>query len=188
MQTPLQITFRHMETSEALEANIREKAADLEKVYDNITSCRVVVETHHKHHRQGNLFHIRVDVNVPGSTLVVKREPDQHHAHEDVYVAVRDAFDAMRRQLEDYNRRQRGDIKTHEAPPHGRIIKLTPEENYGLIETSDGREIYFHRNSVTNAGFDALEVGNEVRFVEVAGDQGPQASTVTLQGKHHIAG
>lgn len=107
MQKPLEITFRHMEPSEALEAAIREKAKKLERFHAEIIGCSVVVETPHKHHHQGNLFHIRVDVTVPGKEIVVKRSPDEHHAHEDPYVAVRDAFDAVLRQLENYTREHR---------------------------------------------------------------------------------
>jgi cold shock CspA family protein len=106
----------------------------------------------------------------------------------DVYVAVRDAFRAARRQLEDYARKRRGHVKTHEPTPHGRIASIYPEMDYGKIETADRREIYFHRNSVIEADFDALTEGMEVRFMEEMGDQGPQATTVHLVGKHHPVG
>jgi cold shock CspA family protein len=92
----------------------------------------------------------------------------------------------MKRQLEDYARKRRGKVKQHEAPSGGHVISLHPEEDYGKIETPDGRVIYFHRNSVLNNEFDRLEVGTEVRFAEEAGEQGPQASSVTLVGKHHV--
>jgi ribosome-associated translation inhibitor RaiA/cold shock CspA family protein len=188
MQQPPQITFRNLGRSEAIETKIRERAADLDTYCDNITSCRVMVECLHKHHRHGNRYHVRVEVTVPGGHLVAGREPDEHHAYTDVYVAIRDAFDSMRRQLEDYARRRRRQVKTHETPPHGRVVELNPEENYGRIESSDGRLIYFHRNSVLNADFDKLRIGAEVRFDVEMGERGPQASTVRLVGKHHIAG
>ncbi len=106
MKLPLQVVFRNMEASAAVEAKIRERAEQLERLYDQIMSCRVVVEAHHKHHHQGNLYHARVDLKVPEAEIVASREPDEHHAHEDVFVAVRDAFDAVRRRLEDYARRR----------------------------------------------------------------------------------
>ena len=109
MQIPLQITIRDVEHSEALEAHIRGKVEKLEEFFKHITSCRVVVEVPHKHHHQGKQFNVRIDIGVPGSEIVVNRD----HA-EDVYVALRDAFDAAKRQLEDYARKIRGDIKTHE--------------------------------------------------------------------------
>lgn len=113
MQIPLQITFRDMEPSEAVEAKIKEKAAKLDRFHDHIMSCRVVVEMPHQHQNQGKLFHVKVDITVPGSEIVASHTSDQNHAHEDPYVAIRDAFDAARRQLEDYIRRRRGEVKAH---------------------------------------------------------------------------
>jgi len=177
-----------MDSSEAVEARVRTEAERLDKIYDQIIGCRVVVEAAHKRHHSGNLYHVRIDLTVPGNELVASREPYQHHAHEDVYVAIRDAFKAASRQLEAYASRRRLDVKTHEVPPYGRISQLFAKRDFGKIESSDGREIYFHKNSVLNADFDKLEIGTEVRFAEEEGDQGPQASTVTVTGKHHIAG
>ncbi|HUI28163.1 MAG TPA: HPF/RaiA family ribosome-associated protein [Candidatus Kryptonia bacterium] len=180
MQVPVQITFRDMKPSEAVEARILERAAKLEAYYDRIISCRVIVEAPHRHHHQGKLFHIRIDVKVPDGELVVSREPAEHHAHEDVFVAVRDAFNAVQRRLEDYARRQRHDVKVHEPPLSARVGRLFPADEYGFIETTDGREIYFHKHSVLNEDFDQLQVGSEVQFVEEQGDKGPQASTVRV--------
>ncbi len=187
MQIPLQITFRDMEPSEAVEARIREKAAKLEQYYDKIISCRVMVEAPHGHHHQGRLYQVRIDLSVPDGELVVNREHHhKDHSHEDVYVAIRDAFEAMKRQLQDHVRVRRGKTKQHEATPGGHVISLHPDEDYGRIGTPDGREIYFHRNSVLDDAFDKLEVGTEVRYTEEAGEHGPQASTVVPVGKHHV--
>ena len=188
MQAPLQITFRHMDSSEAVAARIRERAGELERFSDRIISCRVVVECRHPRRRQGNLFRIRVDLKIPGREIAVGRDPAAHHAHEDVYVAIRDAFDAARRALEDHVRERRGEVKLHAVPEHGRIARLLPERDGGFILTSDGNEIYFHRNSVANSGFDKLAVGDEVRFVAQHSESaaGPQASTVIPLGKHHL--
>ena len=109
MQIPPQITIRDMEHSDALETHIRDKVNKLDEFFDRIMSCRVVVEMPHKHHHQGKQFNVRIDIGVPGSELVVNRD----HA-EDVYIALRDAFDAAKRQLEDYARKMRGDVKTHQ--------------------------------------------------------------------------
>ena len=188
MQVPLQITFRHMDTSEAAAARIRERAAELERFFDRIISCRVVVECRHPRRQQGNLFRARVDLKVPGREIVVGRDPAAHRAHEDVYVAIRDAFDAARRLLEDHVRGRRGEVKLHAVPDHGRIVRFLPEQNCGFILSADGTEIYFHRNSVANGGFDKLAVGDEVRFVAQHSEsaEGPQASTVVPLGKHHL--
>lgn len=110
MQIPLQITIRDMEPSDTLETHIREKAHKLDEFFDRIMSCRVVVEMPHKHHHQGKQFNVRIDIGVPGNEIVVNRD----HS-EDVYVALRDAFNAAKRQLEDYAHKIRGDIKNHEA-------------------------------------------------------------------------
>ena len=180
MELPLQITFRDIPPSPAIEARIRQKAARLDRFAQHIMACRVVVEAPHRHHHQGKLYHVRVDLTLPGSELVVSREPAAHHAHEDVYVAIRDAFDASVRQLEDYVRLQRGKTKRHEPPLHGYVARLASDENYGFIETADGREVYFHRNSVRADGFDRLAVGDKVEFIEELGEKGPQASTVRV--------
>lgn len=182
MQIPLQINFRGMKQSDAVEARIRERAAELEVFYEPIMRCRVVVHAPHRRHHQGKLFHVRIDLKVAGAELVVNREPAQHHAYEDVFVAIRDAFDAARRQLEDHARRQRGAVKLHEPPLVARVAKLFPD--YGFVETGDGREVYFHRNAVVNQDFDRMEVGVEVEIVEELGEQGPQASTVRVIAKN----
>jgi ribosomal subunit interface protein len=188
MKLPLEIVFRNLDPSAAVEAKIRERAEKLETFYQDIMRCQVVVEADHKHHHKGNLYHVRIDLTVPDAELVASREPEEHHAHEDVYVAIRDAFDAIRRQLEDYARRRRGKVKAHETPPHGRIIELMPEQGYGRIETADGTRVYFHRNSVIDADFNRLEIGDEVHFSEEMGESGLQASTVHVESKHHVVG
>jgi len=187
MQLPLQITFRNVPPSEAVETRIRQRAAELDQYYDRIMRCRVVVEAPHRRHHQGKLYHVRIDLTVPNGEVVVNREPTEHQAHQDVYVAIRDAFDAAQRQVADYARRQRGDVKTRELPSFARISTLFPDEGYGFIQSADGREIYFHKNSVLDDAFGQLQVGSEVRFVEEQGEKGPQASTVRLAGKHHGA-
>ena len=117
MRIPLEVTFRHMEPSAAAEARIAEKVAKLEQLYSQLTRCHVVVEAPHEHHRQGKLFHVSIDLTVPGAELLVTRGHNhQSHAHEDVYVAIRDAFDAAKRRLEDYAHLQRGDVKRHAQP------------------------------------------------------------------------
>lgn len=106
MQIPLQISFRDISHSDAVEERIREKVEKLEQYTDRITSCRVVVEAPHRQQTKGNLFHIRVDLTLPGEEIVVARDPDDH-AHEDVYIAIRDAFEAVRRQLKKSLRKTR---------------------------------------------------------------------------------
>jgi cold shock CspA family protein/ribosome-associated translation inhibitor RaiA len=188
MQIPLEIQFRNVDRSPTVEAAIREQTAKLEQFAPQIVHCRVTVEAPHKHHHQGNLFAVTIDLTYPGGEIVATRDPSARHAHEDVYVALRDAFKAVRRQLQDRVRVQRGKVKPHEPAPRGRIASIDRDRDCGRIATADGREIYFHRNSVLNADFDRLEPGAEVRFDEEAGDQGPQASSLRVVGKQHARG
>ncbi len=123
MQIPLQITIRDVEHSEALEAHIREKAKKLDEFFNHIMSCRVVVEVPHKHHQQGKQYNVRLDIGVAGGEIAVNRD----HA-EDVYVALRDAFDVAKRQLEDYARKLRGDVKTHQPKPVPRETAAADED------------------------------------------------------------
>lgn len=180
MQVPVQITMRDIPHSDALDAHIRDKAAKLEEFHPRITSCRVSVEELRKHHRQGRHFQVRIDIRIPGKELVANRDH-----HEDVYVALRDAFDAAKRQLEDAAREMRGDVKQHELPRHGRVARLIAEEDYGFIVDSDGRELYFSRENVVQPDFDRLAPGVQVQFIEEMANEGPQAKRVTV-GKHHF--
>ena len=115
MQSPLNISFRNMDPSEAIETRVREKAEKLERLYDRIISCEVVVGAPHRNHQKGKLYDVRINLSVPGDDINVGRTGPQNHAHEDVYVAIRDAFAAAGRQLEDHVRKMRGDVKSHDA-------------------------------------------------------------------------
>jgi ribosomal subunit interface protein len=183
MQSPLQITFRNMESSAAVEADIQSRVDKLEDINNQIISCKVVVEAPPRSQQQGGLFKVSIDLTCPDGKVVVNKEPSgKNKAHEDCYVALRDAFKAAARQLERHGERQRGEVKCHSGMPMGEVSHLSPMEDYGTITTSDSREIYFHRNSVINADFDSLTIGTRVCFHESEGDQGPQASTVKVRG------
>jgi len=196
MTVPIQITFRNIEHSERIEAKVRQEAANLEKFYSPIMSCRVMIEAPEHRRRYGELHHVRIDLGVPGGELVVKSEPSLHGSipeeerktakhlevdipHKHIEVAVRDAFRSARRQLQDYARRQRGDTKTHDAH-QARVVEMHPERECGLLETGDLRHIYFHKNSVLGGSFGRMKVGSTVVFAEEQGDYGPQASTVRM--------
>jgi cold shock CspA family protein len=186
VQVPLKITFQDIGHSDAIEARLREEAKKVEKLYDRITSMQVVVARPQHRHHKGDTFHIKLYLAIPGAAdIVITREPAATGAHEDIYVTIRDAFKAARRQLQDLTRKRQGQVKQHEAAPHGTIAKLHSEQDYGFISASDGREIYFHRNSVASGKFDDLKLDQEVRFSEASGDNGPQATIVTPIGKQH---
>jgi cold shock CspA family protein len=138
--------------------------------------CRVVVEESQSRRHQGKLYCVRIDITVPGKELAVT-----HQENEDAYVAVRDAFNAAARLLDEHGRQKQGVVKTHTEPAMGRIIRIFPESAYGFIKTPDAREIYFHRNSVLDEiDFRHLKFGTEVSFIEEQGKEGPQAARVTI--------
>jgi ribosomal subunit interface protein len=176
MQTPIQITFRGIAHSDALEAHIRQKAEKLEEFHSRIISCRVTVEKFRKHHQQGRQFRVSIDLRVPGKEIVANRDH-----HEDVNVALRDAFDTAKRQLEDTARQMRGDVKAHPVLQRGKVAKLLVEEGYGFIETADGREFYFSRDNVVHPTFDDLGSGAEVSFIEEMASEGLQAKRVSVE-------
>jgi cold shock CspA family protein len=183
MQLPLQITFKNMDSSPAVEARIRQEARRLERFSERISHCRVVVDAPHRRHRQGKIFRVSIDVTLPPRhEIAVGRERRQHHAHEEIGTTIRDAFEAAARRIEDHARRFRGDVKSHEAPPTGKITLIAPD--HGFILTADGQEVYFHANAVAGNGFDGLDIGDEVRLVIAEGEsaKGWQASTVQPLG------
>jgi cold shock CspA family protein len=184
MRLPVQITFRNMGRDRAVETIVRRRAAGLEKFFPRLMGCRVIVEAPHRRHRSGNLYHVRVDATVPGKELVVKRDPRLRGSHGDLRVAIRDAFDAARRELMDEVRLRRGQVKAHAGTTYGRVVWLDAGKGYGFLLDEEGREIYFHAHSVLD-GFERLRIGARVRFTEERGDEGPQASTVVIAGKRH---
>lgn len=185
MNTPLQVSFHSLPHSLTVESAVRDAVERLEGVFDRIVSCCVIIDQPHRHHKQGNHLQVKVDLKVPGGELVVKREPIADADSSDLVAVIHDAFEDLQRQLDEFVSRRRRFVKTHEVPPHARVARVFPEAGYGFLETLDGRELFFHRNSVLNEGFRRLDVGTEVTFVEELGDKGPQASTVKLVGRHN---
>lgn len=173
MSIPVQITSRDFEVTEAIADFVHKRVEKLAKYSDRIKDVEVVFEAPPKHKHKGNQFNLRLLISVPGPELVIKRQEN-----EDVYVALRDAFKAAERLLEDASRKRRGEVKHHEDAPEARVKLLNPVEEYGFLETADGEEIYFHRNSVVNGGFGRLNVGHKVRYVAAMGEKGLQATTV----------
>ena len=171
---PVQITVRDMPNSPALEDHLRKKANKLNQFYDHINSCKIVIHIPQKHKHQGKLFSVNIDLSVPGKDLVVNRKLD-----EDVYIAIRDAFLAVQRQLERYARKRRGDVKTHELLLHGVITKKFIDEGFGFIQGNDGSEFYFSPTNVSYPDFAQLQLGDTVQFIAVPQSEGMQAHRVT---------
>ncbi|OFZ56205.1 MAG: hypothetical protein A2428_02330 [Bdellovibrionales bacterium RIFOXYC1_FULL_54_43] len=185
---PVQIAYRDFRPSPAVTADIKERVAKLEQFFNRITWCYVTVGRSFQRHRRGNLYSVRIDLRVPGQAIVTSGRPDYDGAHEDIYVALRDAFNRIQRQLQDYTRQRR--IRVHmseqQGSSRGRVVRILREGgrdgDYGFIEAKDGREIYFHGHSLVHGKFDELKIGSEVRYAEEMGEEGPQASTVEVVG------
>ncbi len=178
MKLPVQIHFNAMESSEALEASAREQVHKLESFASDIMACRVTISLEQKHKHQGRPFSVRIDLSVPGHELVVNRVQ-----HEDVYVALREAFGNMRRQLEELVRKRRGQLKVHPVPLHGAVVRIDDAGGFGFIRTPNGDEYYFSRDNLASAGFEHLQEGLAVQFLPEVGSEGRQAKRVSL-GKH----
>jgi len=185
MQVPPEISYRNIEKIEAIEDLVAEKIGKLEEVCDYMISCRVTVEQLHHRQQTANPYQVRIDVRVPpGHELVARRTSTEGKQEEPLAAVVRRAFEAMRRQLKELVERQRGEVKEH---PQQQVMALVervfPQEGYGFLRTLDGREVYFHRNSVLHEDFERLEIGTGVRLVEEVGEKGLQASTVEIVDK-----
>jgi cold shock CspA family protein len=185
MNVPLELSFRHIEKTADLESLIRERVEKLEQVCDYLSSCRVSLDRIHHVPRRGSPYRVRVDLTVPpGHELVATREPGEGDAEDVLHSIIREVFDAAQRQLKELVHKQRGKLKSHPDQEVVAIVtRLYPEEGYGFIRTIDGREIYFHRNSVVNEEFEALSEGTGVHFEEELGEEGPQATSVKVIGR-----
>ena len=187
MQTQPQVSFDDIPIDEAVRDAAFRHIDELESTYDRITGCHVVVAQPHRHHRAGRLYSVQIDLIVPGAEIVVNRNHPLDHAHEDVFVALRDSFNAVRRQLEDHVRHLRGAEKPHTPRAMGRVTQIFPLQGYGFLETPDGREIYFHQHALSEKDFRMVDVGSTVHFSEEEGDEGPQAAHVQLVHPHSHA-
>jgi ribosomal subunit interface protein len=175
MKLPLEISSKNVHLSDEMEELIREKAAKLDNIYDQIIGCRIMVDIPHRSQRSGMHYNVRIDITLPGGEIVVKREPD-----EDLYAAISNSFEVAQRRLKDHAGKQRGEVKYHEEKPVARISKLFHEEGYGFLQTPEGKEVYFHENALITGRFKDLEIGTPVSYIEQAGEKGPQASSVYL--------
>ena len=173
MERDLSVSSRGVVLPASLEAEIRERAAKLERLYPRLIGCTVMVEGPGRKHENGGPYRVRLDLRAPGAEpVIVDRQPQAK-----LELAINEAFDAASRRLEDLLGLQREEVKIHDGQPRGRVVRLFPEPGYGFLETLDGREVYFNRNAVLGE-FERLRVGDTVRFHEARGDEGPQASTV----------
>ena len=178
MDVPAEIAFRNVEPTATLERAIEDGIASLEKVHPRLVSCRVMVEEDNR-----GFPHVRLDIAVPGSELVVTREAQVDPQRRDIAQTVREAFDVARRQLRERRKRVAVDGKRRDFAPEGRILRLIqdgPAGRTGYLLSGDGREVYFHEDALRDVSYDELEEGMEVTFVHASGRESGQASAVSL--------
>lgn len=186
MDSPLEIAFHNLQSSPAIEAELRKRVNKLEHRFGRLTGCRVSVERLHNQHRTGNLFEVHITLSVPGygRDLVVSRPPQraqERFANPDIHVSIRDAFDAAERQLEGFKGRVRSDTASPSASAlTGQVALIEPGADHGFILNNLGSQLYFHRDSVTNGRFEELKQGDTVHYVEVEGGAGPVAVKIRL--------
>jgi cold shock CspA family protein/ribosome-associated translation inhibitor RaiA len=187
MQTSPQIEFQNLTPTQEIRDAIGKHIDALEERWGRVTACRVVLKGPGEHHRAGGLYDVHIHLALPdGREVNVQRTALADDRRTDLNYAVNDAFKRARRQLQDKVRRVQGQVKQHEAPPIATVARLDPSGEFGFLETADGQEVYFHRNSVLDDGYARLQVGSRVTFAEEMGDKGAQASTVKLLGKHAL--
>ena len=175
MKVPAEISARNVNLTEEMEDLIRGKADKLNTFHDGIISCKIMVDVPHRSQRKGVSYNVRIDMSIPGSEVVVKREPN-----EDLHRAIVSAFDVAERRLKELTNKQRGAVKIHMEKPVARVTRVFPDDGYGFLESPDGREIYFHENAVLNGKLAEIKIGAVVSYVEQLGEKGAQASSVTL--------
>ncbi len=202
MNFPIQISYRNVESSPAIDAWVQKQAEKLATFHRGIVRCRVVIDVAHRHLRRGNRFLVKVLLYVPGGQVTARNlaapvDPEKlleegrkvkkleiGTPQKELRLAIAEAFRSAGRRLQDIVRQQQRKVKTHE-PALARVIELFSDRGYGFLETPEGRRLYFHRNSVLHEAFGDLAPGVWVQFSEEKGEQGPQASTVRLVRRSH---
>lgn len=190
MKIPPEITYRDVDKTAALDNLIAEKIAKLERFCPSLNSCRIAVEKIHDRPSHGSPYRVRIDMTLPpGQEIAVVRNPEESDQYAPIEAIIRSAFDAAIRQGREFIDKQRQDIKVHPQQEMAAVVtKLFPEQGYGFIKTlDDGREIYFHENSVANDDFERIKVGTGVNFSETDGVMGPQATTVHIVNKPGVS-
>jgi cold shock CspA family protein len=187
METLAEVDFRDMVPLPEVREEVARHIEQLERRFGRIIACRVVVKGPGHHHQTGGLYEVNIRLALPHSKDVnVEHTVGTDERYADIHFALSNAFKRARRQLQDRVRRLQHQVKHHEPAPMGKVARIDSSEEFGFIETPDGRELYFHRNSVLNDVFARLKPGTAVTYAEEEGEKGPQASTVRLLGKHLV--
>lgn len=187
MQTPVEIEFQEMVANPAVQDMVADHVKKLEQLYGRITACRIVVKDPGNRHKTGGLYNVNIRLTLPdGHEVDIGRTPKDDERHSDLSFAINDAFKRAGRRLQDSARRMEGMVKSHEGRPIGTVVRLDPAGEFGFIRSSDGGEIYFHRNSIVDGTFSELAVGTRVAFDDEIGEKGAQATMVKVLGKHGL--
>lgn len=177
----VEVTLRGVRKSQALEERIAWLLEHrLAPVCTHINRCEVAIERPNERVTSGSGYRVRLNLTVaPSHSVVVSREPHQGTIRDNLLAVVQSAFEAARRQLQKLSAQQRGSVKSHEQQQVTAIVSRLFAD-HGFLETTDGREVYFHRNSVLGHGSNGIRVGAGVAFSEELGERGPQARSVRV--------
>jgi ribosome-associated translation inhibitor RaiA/cold shock CspA family protein len=189
MQVPLEIAFHNIDRSDWAEQEIRARVADLEQMYDRLTSCRVRVDQRANNSNGTIPPVVHIELGIPGhKDLVVSHEPDhlqRKFQRPDLHNAINEAFRIAERRVLDLKEQRDGRTKEahHDASNQslGQIAEIDSAGEFGFLMTKEGGLLYFHRNSMLSGNFDELRRGDEVHYVEDTGDTGPVASKVRIK-------
>ena len=180
MQVAPEVSYKNIASSQRIRRRVAKELAHLEKIYPRLISCKVLVEgPDGTRGSKGHLARVRLHLGLPGGREVaVSHRSDDNHAHEDVYVAIRDSFRAAERQLKKIKPDPRVDGSLEDTRLSGTIARFNAEERSGFIQASDQTDYYFHENEVTGGEFDQLTIGEAITFRPDMGKKGPMARTV----------
>jgi ribosome-associated translation inhibitor RaiA/cold shock CspA family protein len=189
MQVPLEVAFHNIDSSDWAEQEIRERVADLEKIYARLTSCRVRVDQRAQNNNGTIPPVVHIELGIPGRPdVVVSHEPDhliRKYQRPDLHKAINEAFRIAERRLVDLKEKRDGRTKEphHDGPNQalGQIAEMDPAGEFGFLLTKEGALLYFHRNAMLSGNFDDLRRGHEVYYVDAMGDTGPIASKVRVK-------
>lgn len=174
-----EITFPDFEPSEAIKTDIEKYLKKVEQFYDKVIFCHVWVRAPHRHQRK-HIYHINIQLDIPGEDIIINNEPEKDYSHIDIHVAIRDAFGALRKILMKKIKTKKTKIKTFETHEYGFIKSFDPIQEFGFIVDSLGREIYFHKNSILNFNAHELKPGLKVRYNEELGDKGQHVTSMHI--------
>jgi ribosome-associated translation inhibitor RaiA len=193
MQVPLEISYHNIDKSQAADEVIRAHVADLEEIYDRITSCRVRVDRRADNDNHSIPPVVRIELGIPGQKNVVVAHEPEHLQRKfqtpDLSNAIHEAFRIAERRLQDLKemRKSNGCVQAEggEERFFGQVAEIYPLQDYGYLLNKDGSLLYFHRNSILSGNFDYLVRGTEVYYVEEDGDTGPLAKKMWVKETGH---